>query len=158
MGQAETDASEAPSSSEEGVGGGASQRQTLLQRAAAMRNNPTEPERRLWMALRDKRFNGYKFRRQAVIGGRIADVFCPAKGLVVEIDGEAHDRDNDLVRDRRLSDATGFVALRFTNDDVMRNPEGVLVALELALDGQRDRWPDAITTPPRPPPLKRRGS
>ncbi len=85
----EMNALKAPSSSEEGVGGGASQRKTLLRRAAIMRSNLTEPERRLWMALRDKRFKGYKFRRQAIIGDRIMDFFCPAKGLVVELDGVA---------------------------------------------------------------------
>ena len=154
----EMNALKAPSSSEEGVGGGASQRKTLLRRAAIMRSNLTEPERRLWMALRDKRFKGYKFRRQAIIGDRIMDFFCPAKGLVVELDGETHDPASDLLRDRRLLDATGFVAIRFTNEDVMRNLEGVLVALELALEGQRDRWPDSATTTPQPTPLKRRGS
>ena len=77
-----------PSSSEEGVGGGAVPRAVMLKRAAKMRREPTEPKQRLWMALRDSRLAGYKFRRQAVIGSRIADFFCPAKGVIVELDGE----------------------------------------------------------------------
>ena len=60
----EMNALKAPSSSEEGVGGGASQRKTLLRRAAIMRSNLTEPERRLWMALRDKRFKFFRALQQ----------------------------------------------------------------------------------------------
>ena len=63
----------APSSLEEG--GGGVTRQLLLRRAAAMRRNLPEPERKLWMELRGRRFAGYKFRRQAVIGHRIVDFF-----------------------------------------------------------------------------------
>jgi very-short-patch-repair endonuclease len=101
--------SKAPSSSEEGVGGGGPTREILLRRAAEMRKNPTEPEKRLWMVLRGSRLAGYKFRRQAVIGWRIVDFFCPEKGLVIEIDGGTHDRDVDLRRDFELERNTGFV-------------------------------------------------
>ena len=69
----------APSSLEEGVGGGGPTRKLLLHRAAEMRRNPTEPERRLWMELRDSRFYDYKFRRQVVIGSRIVDFFAPRR-------------------------------------------------------------------------------
>lgn len=130
----------APSSSEEGVGGGAVSRQMLLSRAAEMRGNPTEPERRLWVELRGSRFFGHKFRRQAIIGNRIVDFFCPAKGLAVEIDGDTHDAELDKRKDKRLNGETGFQVVRFTNADVMRNMDGVLVALKKALDGQEDRW------------------
>lgn len=123
----------------------------MLRRAAAMRNAPTEPEKRLWYALRDRRFQGHKFRRQATIGARIVDLFCPAKGLAIEIDGDTHDRERDLQRDARLHAETGFVVLRFTNEDVMRNLDGVLTALEVALARQPDRWPAAsVHHPPAP--------
>jgi very-short-patch-repair endonuclease len=130
----------APSSSEEGVGGGGHTRKVLLERAAAMRHIPTEPERRMWMELRDSRFFGHKFRRQAVMGQRIVDFFCPAKGLVVEIDGETHDPELDLRRDATLRRTFGFRVLRFTNEEVMRNLEGVLRALQIALESQPARW------------------
>jgi very-short-patch-repair endonuclease len=123
-----------------------------------MRNNPTEPEKRLWMALRDSRLARYKFRRQDVIGKRIVDFFCPQKGLVVEIDGMTHDRETDLRADVGLERDTGFLVVRFANDDVMRNIEGVLTALSLALQNRADRWPNRRGTTPHPPPLKRRGS
>jgi very-short-patch-repair endonuclease len=130
----------APSSLEEGVGGGGVTRELLLKRAKEMRANPTEPERRMWMELRDSRFYGFKFRRQIILGWRIVDLFCPAKGLVVEIDGETHDRDRDLKLDQMLMQKTGYRILRFTNEDVMRNMDGVLIALKTALDKQSDRW------------------
>ena len=135
------DGLEAPSSSEEGVGGGGPTREVLLKRAAEMRRNPTEPERRLWMQLRTRRFFGHKFRRQAVIGFRIVDLFCPAKGLVIELDGNTHDRESDLRRDQRMLREFGFSCVRFTNGDVMGNAEGVLAELKLALEARPDRWP-----------------
>ena len=152
----------APSSLEEGVGGGGPARkvmldqaagteearsggptrEVMLERAAGMRRNPPEPERRLWMELRASRFYGFKFRRQAVIGNRIVDFFCPSKGLVIEIDGATHDPEIDARRDRNMVRTTGYRILRFTNGEVMGNSGGVLLALKMALDRQSDRWPE----------------
>jgi len=123
-----------------------------------MRNDPTEPERRMWMALRSKRLAGFKFRRQATIGTRIADFFCPAKGLIIEIDGDTHDRAVDLQRDLLVAREFGFVTFRCTNREVMENMEGVLTGLLVALEARPDRWADGRNTTPQPPPLKRRGS
>jgi len=149
---------ESPSSSEEGAGGGGgASRELLLQRAAAMRRNPTEPERRMWMGLRDSRLAGAKFRRQAVIGQRIVDFFCPAKGLAVEIDGDTHDPERDRERDRALLEHTGFRTLRFTNREVVHEWDGVLQTLLSVIEDLPDRWSGSATTP-QPPPLKRRGS
>ena len=131
----------APSSLEEGVGGGGPTRQMLLKRAAEMRNNPTEQEWRLWMQLRGSRFAGHKFRRQALIGHRIVDFFNPAKGLVVEVDGDTHDREADVVRDSRMEASFGFRTIRFTNLEVMREMDGCLTMLRQVLDAQADRWP-----------------
>ena len=143
--------SKAPSSLEEGVGGGGVTRQVLLARAAAMRKNLPEPERRLWMQLRDRRFCGFKFRRQTNLEHRIVDFFCPDKGLVIEIDGDTHDPVRDQVRDAGLSNSTGFRVVRFRNEDVMRNIDGVLLALKIVLDEQRDRWPGRrLHHPPTP--------
>lgn len=135
------DAPKAPSFEEEGVGGGGVSRRTLLDRAAEMRMKPTEPERRLWNALRGSRLEGHKFRRQAIIGQRIVDFFCPAKALVIEVDGETHDAEKDASCDRRLSQATGYRVIRFTNADIMRNLDGVLMAIRTTLADRRDRWP-----------------
>ena len=122
------------------VGGGGPTRQLLLKRAAEMRRNPTEPERRLWMELRDSRFFGFKFRRQVVMGWRIVDFFCPAKGLAIEIDGDTHEAERDLARDARVKCDFGFEVVRFTNLDVMQNLDGVLIALKIALERRPERW------------------
>jgi very-short-patch-repair endonuclease len=111
-----------------------------------MRREPTEPERRLWRHLRASQLGGHKFRRQAVIGDRIVDFFCPAKGLIVEIDGDTHDGERDAVRDTTLHAATSFHVLRFSNKDVMTNMDGVLTSLRTQLDVMPDRW-QASTTP-----------
>ena len=133
-------ACDAPSSSEEGVGGGGPTRELLLKRAAEMRRNPTEPERRLWMELRASRFHAHKFRRQVVLGRRIVDFFCPAKGLVIEIDGDTHEAERDRVRDARLRQDFGFEVVRFANPEVMKNLDGVLIALQIALERRPERW------------------
>lgn len=70
----------------------------LLDRARRMRSEMTEPERRLWMALRERRLVGMKFARQVVIGPYIADFCARAHKLVVEVDGDTH---CDQARDER---------------------------------------------------------
>lgn len=130
----------APSSSEEGVGGGEVTPEALKARARTMRNNPTEPEKRLWMALRSSHFDGFKFRRQDVIGRRIVDFFCPARGLIVEVDGHTHDAKVDVLRDARMLRDFGFATVRFTNEDVMRNLDGCLMRLQAVLAGSPERW------------------
>jgi very-short-patch-repair endonuclease len=58
--------------------------------ARVMRHEPTDGERRLWSRLRDRRLNGYKFRRQVPIEGFIVDFYCMEAKLIVEIDGSQH--------------------------------------------------------------------
>ncbi len=123
-------------------------RTVMLARAASMRRAPTEAERRLWMRLRASQLGGHKFRRQATIGGRIVDFFCPAKGLIVEIDGDTHDQVRDALRDSRVHADHGFGTRRFANHDVMDNLEGVLESLLATLDGLPDRWPEDTTPGP----------
>ena len=130
----------APSSSEEGVGGGGTLRETLKNRARTMRNNPTEPEKRLWMALRASRLAGFKFRRQDVIGQRIVDMFCPARGLVIEVDGDTHDAAADAARDARMMREFGFVTVRFSNAEIMENLDGCLLRLSEVLHDTPARW------------------
>jgi len=138
----------APSSSEEGVGGGGVSPETLRQRATTMRNNPTEPEKRLWQALRKRQIVGFKFRRKHVIGRRIVDFYCSRAKLAVEVDGETHDWSEDLRRDHDLNFSHGVMTLRFTNDDVMSNIEGVVSTIHGALS--------EVNHPPTPS-LGRRG-
>ncbi len=89
-----------------------------------MRNNPTEPEKRLWRSLSKSQL-GHKIRRQSVIDGFVVDFLCPAKALVIEIDGDTHGDEADRRRDTLLS-SRGYRTIRFTNEDVMTNIGGVL--------------------------------
>ncbi len=111
----------------------------LHQRAAEMRRNPTEPEKRLWRHLSNGQLEGAKFRRQSVIGRFIADFLCPQKALIVEVDGDTHDEAKDRLRDDVLT-RYGFRVVRVRNDDVMRNMDGVLQHILLVLNDTPGRW------------------
>ncbi len=131
---------EAPPLQGRGLGWGLSVEQLLElhRRAAEMRRNPTEPEKRLWRHLSNSQLDGAKFRRQSVIGWFIADFLCPQKALVVEVDGDTHDEAKDRLRDDILA-RRGFRVLRVTNDDVMTNMDGVLTLISGAIAVAPDR-------------------
>ena len=111
-----------------------------------MRREPTEPEKRLWRYLSRSQLGGFKFRRQAVIEPGIVDFFCPSKGLIVEVDGETHVAEKDRIRDEALL-RRGFPTIRFTNDQVMDNMDGVLTTLLERLRSLPDRWGGDCPTP-----------
>ena len=105
----------------------------LQNRAREMRNNPTEPEKRLWRNLSNSQLGGHKFRRQEVVGRVIADFVCPAAKLIVEVDGDTHaDPEHDRRRDAYLA-TLGFSVLHITNRDVMGNIDGALTVIARAL-------------------------
>ena len=108
--------------------------ETLTKRARAMRIEATEPEIRLWLQLRAKRFAGVKFRRQKVIGNYIVDFASRDPMLVIEVDGDTHDGREayDAARTKFL-ESKGYQVLRFTNYDVMTAMEGVLMVIEAAV-------------------------
>ena len=112
--------------------------QELLARARELRRNPTEWEVRLWRYLSNSQ-TGHKFRRQAVIFPFICDFFCPARGLIVELDGDTHDPVQDKRRDARLRER-GFETLRFANLDVDENIEGVMSVISSTLRRRPNRW------------------
>jgi len=96
-------------------------------RARELRNNPTDAERMLWRQLRLWQIDGYKFRRQQPLGHYIVDFVCLEKRLVVEVDGGQHAEQQmkyDSERDAWLA-AQGFSVLRFWNDEVLKNIDGV---------------------------------
>ena len=131
----------------EGLGRGG--RPVALARAKRMRSEPTDAERALWQLLRAKRFAGYKFKRQVPIDRYIVDFVCFAGRLIIEADGSQHvDSRYDAVRDSYLTDQ-GFHLLRFWNNDILTNIEGVSEAIWAALQ-------DAPSTP-SPQPLSRKG-
>lgn len=131
-----------------GWGVSAEKLRQLNDRAAQMRRNPTEPEKRVWYILSNGQMDGHKFRRQSVIGYFIADFLCPAKALIIEVDGDTHDEAKDRVRDDVLA-SFGFRVIRVTNHDVMSNIEGVWRLISDVLAESADRWP---TPHPNPSP------
>ena len=109
--------------------------QILLERAKRLRREMTPLEAKLWDALRAKRFNGAKFRKQNVIGRYIVDFACRIpRMIVIEVDGDSHasQADYDQIRTRFL-ERRGYQVLRFTNRDVGSNFEGVLLTIQEAL-------------------------
>ena len=104
--------------------------------ARKLRRAAGQPERRVWAILHPFRREGYNFRRQVEIGTYYADFACRHPALVIEIDGESHAgiqaQSNDAVRDDYFA-GRGYRVLRFWNNDVMTNPEGVYLAIAAAL-------------------------
>nr|WP_314384676.1 endonuclease domain-containing protein [uncultured Cardiobacterium sp.] len=94
--------------------------------AKSLRRAMTEAEQRLWYHLRNRRLNGYKFKRQYPIGNYIADFICLEKNLIIEADGGQHnDNPRDDARTAWLQ-AQGYTVLRYWNHDILQQTEAVL--------------------------------
>ena len=97
--------------------------------ARDQRREPTRAEAAFWQAVRGRRFNGLKFKRQMAIGPFIADFCCFEHRLVVELDGEPHDSREAKARDAARTiflKREGYLVLRFPNERVLGNLEFVL--------------------------------
>ena len=113
-----------------GWGEGSAPTPPLLDYARAMRRDSSPAEQKLWHKLRNHRLGGLKFRRQMPLGPFIADFYCPAAKLAIEVDGMSHiDSQPDERRDAWMA-ARGIRVLRFSNHDVLSNLEGVLTAIQ----------------------------
>ena len=110
--------------------------------ARRLRAEMTDAEERLWYHLRDRRFEGEKFVSQFQIGNYVADFACRRAGLAIELDGGQHSAERDAARTTAI-ERFGYRVLRFWNNDVLANVEGVLETIDLALRN---------TTPPTPDP------
>jgi len=95
--------------------------------AKNLRNNPTDTENALWLYLKNKQIEGVKFRRQQPIGNYIVDFVSFEKQLVIELDGGQHSETvhSDEARDEWLR-KEGFTVLRFWDNEIFENREGVL--------------------------------
>jgi len=115
--------------------------------AKRLRRHQTDAERVLWFRLRDRRLGGWKFRRQMSLNGLVVDFCCPDARLVLELDGGQHaDRtEQDAARTKNLETA-GYLVLRFWNNDVISNIDGVLEEILKSLNPQ-------LLEPPHPNPL-----
>jgi very-short-patch-repair endonuclease len=105
-----------------------------VQRARSMRKDLTDAERRIRFALRDRRFDGRKFRRQVSFDRCILDFVCFDARLVIEVDGGQHDgrAGYDARRSAHL-EKSGFRVLRLWNNEVLQNLDGVLMMIDQSL-------------------------
>jgi very-short-patch-repair endonuclease len=101
--------------------------------ARRLRRDSTDAERKLWHQLRSRSLLGFKFARQEPIGPYVVDFICREERLIVELDGGQHaDSKSDVVRDQWLAEHR-YRVLRFWNNDVMSNIDGVLETIAAAL-------------------------
>jgi very-short-patch-repair endonuclease len=112
--------------------------------ARKLRRNQTDAERVLWFQLRDRRLRGLKFRRQVPIDNYVVDFCCESAHLIIELDGGQHAEraQADRIRTGAL-EKQGYLILRFWNNDVLRNIEGVVESIVDTLN----------PSPPHPDPL-----
>jgi very-short-patch-repair endonuclease len=123
----------------------------MKRHARAMRRNPTRSEGRMWSWLRNRRFLGYKFRRQVPIGRYIVDFYCAELKMVIELDGTHHrSAGMDEYDDRRTYHLRqgGLHMLRIPNEQLIRDSEIVVEMIKAAI-GQCLRSRENL--PPHPP-------
>jgi len=116
--------------------------------ARKLRQTPTDAETRLWLRLRRQQLGGFRFRRQQPIGRYVVDFFCPEAKVIIEVDGGQHANDSDT-RTRWL-EARGYRVIRFWNNDVLGNTDGVVTRIREALRAAGTPLPD-------PPPQRGEG-
>jgi len=114
-------------------GGENTMKSRLTDLARSLRRRSTDAERTLWRSLRARQLGGLRFRRQHPIGDYIVDFVCLERALVIELDGGQHSepmqKTRDVARDRWLEEE-GFMVLRFWDNEVLTNVEGVLEVIE----------------------------
>jgi len=144
-----------------GRGGVAPQQKSIMsnidrfrrERARQLRLNATEPEQRLWRALKSVPVFGSHFRRQVPIGSYVADFACLKARLIIELDGGHHSKDDVAVKDEqrtRWLKSEGYRVIRFWNAELTENLPGVLDTIYRALYGSPQSEAFALSTPPRP--------
>jgi lysyl-tRNA synthetase class 2 len=114
--------------------------------ARRLRCDQTDAERKLWFRLRDRRLGGLKFRRQMPVGRFVVDFCREAARLIIEVDGGQHGERLEQDADRtRILEAMGYLVLRFWNNDVLQNIDGVAETIVNTLN--------QTSNPPHPDPL-----
>lgn len=115
----------------------------LVALARINRKNPTPAEHKMWSEiLRRRQVTGFKFLRQKPIDGYIVDFYCAALALVIEIDGDSHaDKTEYDVERTRILNAYDLQVIRYTNDEVLGNPEGVYLHLVKHILARREVLP-----------------
>lgn len=102
---------------------------SILENVKHLRIHATDAEKRLWRHLRNRQLDKLKFRRQHAIPPYIVDFYCEEKKLVIELDGGQHSEETDKDRTAFL-ESRSLKVLRFWNNDVLTNTEGVLTMIQ----------------------------
>ncbi len=106
----------------------------MIKRARELRKNMTDAEKKIWQSIRKRQILGNKFRKQVPIGPYIADFVCFEKKMIVEIDGGQHKAQEGYDQKRtEFFQSRGFQVIRFWNNDVLTNIEGVTKRLYACL-------------------------
>ncbi len=123
-----------------------------VSRARELRGASTDAERLLWKHIRNRQLEGLKFRRQVPLLGFYADFYCESANLVVELDGGQHAVQSGWDSNRMdVLQAAGIHVLRFWNNEVLENIDGVLS--EIVRVAKASSSPEAITPHPVPLPM-----
>jgi very-short-patch-repair endonuclease len=124
----------------------------LTDSARSLRHRSTDAERKLWSRLRDRRLMGFKFKRQAPRGRYVVDFLCVDAGVVVEVDGSQHGTHRSQADQRRTAELerSGLTVLRFWNNEVLTNLDGVLTLIAESLSQRSSPSPGAQSAPSSP--------
>ena len=109
-----------------------------FKKARNLRREQTEQEKILWSIIRNRQFYGLKFKRQVPIGVYIADFCCNEKKLIIELDGGQHNEPNNIKYDKnrtKFLENEGYKIIRFWNNDINDNLEGVYTKLKQEIFG-----------------------
>lgn len=106
--------------------------QKVFENARFLKKVMTPAEETLWQHLRDRKFKGYKFRRQHPLKSFIADFYCHTSKLIIEVDGGYHQapeiKEYDHMRTKEL-EALGLKVIRFSNEQVLNEMESVFIEI-----------------------------
>jgi very-short-patch-repair endonuclease len=117
-------------------------------RAKRLRSTMTRAETLLWRYIKAGRVDGLAFRRQVPMQKYIADFVCYSRRLIIELDGESHDFESTIQQDAERDAwffSQGYTVIRFTNEEVLTNLEGVVATIRIETSKQ-------LTPLPVPPP------
>ena len=122
-----------------------------IEKSRQLRKNMTPQERKLWYIIKNRQFNGYRFRRQFPLGQYIVDFICREKKIIIEIDGGQHNEIKNIQYDNERTEyliSEGYKVLRFWNNDIDKNIGGVYEKLKEAFEIGGN------ITPPQPSPSR----
>ncbi|WP_262151974.1 endonuclease domain-containing protein [Chryseobacterium foetidum] len=120
---------------DEGMWKGASG--SSFSKAKSLRINETQTEKILWEKLRNNQFRGFKFRRQHPINLFIADFYCHQLKLIIEIDGQYHNFQEQIKKDRErteILESNGLQVIRFSNNEIMEDLDKIISEINEKID------------------------